>query len=436
MLTALAVSPGTASADSAWLPDGHRDILASNDILGVRVVNGFDDGTKVKLVAALRDLAPGDRVDFWIDTDATDPGPEYRADGVANSDFLELRAVDRWGAPGTLVPCRGFAVAMDGFGTRQRARFLIPRRCLDHPGAVRVSAHSHRVTDNGGQNDWAPALRTWYPWVAGSPGPAAGRPRLRAIHAVHHPGFDRLVFRFSGGLPRTTKARWTQKPIRDCARAAPVRLAGNAFLSVDLRPVQWTVPAPGKRRAFDLPNMAGLVRTCQFEGVLGYAAGIMKQTTILRTLRLHHPSRYVIDVGTGFARTRAQTYFLDTKRYAAGTEPYTRAVSRWVPLPGTGSGALHRLYAGPTPAELAEGLRLVRSRSWGFRGLSVAPDQVARVQLTHGCSSAGSTFTVADEIVPTLTQFPTVRWVKIYGPDGSTERPAGSSDSIPECLEP
>ena len=35
-----------------------------------------------------------------------------------------------------------------------------------------------------------------------------------------------------------------------------------------------------------------------------------------------------------------------------------------------------------------------------------------------------------------LRQFPTVDWVKIYGPDGSTEQSQGQVDSIPTCLEP
>jgi len=44
--------------------------------------------------------------------------------------------------------------------------------------------------------------------------------------------------------------------------------------------------------------------------------------------------------------------------------------------------------------------------------------------------------TVAGEIAPTLRQFPTVDWVKIYAPAGGTEQPHGQVDSIPVCLEP
>ena len=168
-LLCVALVAGPAAADSATFTDARGDIRASNDIWSVRVVNGADQGTRLHLVARLRDLGPGDQVDFWIDTVATDPGPEFRADAVANSDFLEVRAVDHWQQSGTAVACPGLRVRMDGFNPTQRARFSIPLRCLGNPGAVRVAAHSRSITENGAQNDWAPALRTWYPWVARSP---------------------------------------------------------------------------------------------------------------------------------------------------------------------------------------------------------------------------------------------------------------------------
>jgi hypothetical protein len=71
----------------------------------------------------------------------------------------------------------------------------------------------------------------------------------------------------------------------------------------------------------------------------------------------------------------------------------------------------------------------------GFKNLTIR-DGVARVWLTGRVASGGSTFTVASEIMPTLKQFPSVRWVKIYDQNGRTERPFGHSDSIPFSLEP
>ena len=96
---------------------------------------------------------------------------------------------------------------------------------------------------------------------------------------------------------------------------------------------------------------------------------------------------------------------------------------------------MDRLFAGPTSAESASGLRLRQSRATGFTGLSIA-DLVARLRLTGGCSSGGSTFSIADQIYPTLKQFATVDFVKIYDPAGQTERPSGPNDSIPFCHEP
>jgi hypothetical protein len=38
--------------------------------------------------------------------------------------------------------------------------------------------------------------------------------------------------------------------------------------------------------------------------------------------------------------------------------------------------------------------------------------------------------------MPTLRQFDSVDWVKVYGPAGHTADPTGPSDSIPDCLNP
>jgi len=104
--------------------------------------------------------------------------------------------------------------------------------------------------------------------------------------------------------------------------------------------------------------------------------------------------------------------------------------------PSTAFGALQRLFAGPTQAERAQGLRFVSSKATGFTNLRINGAGVARVQLTGGCSSGGSTFTIANEIMRTLKQFLSVHWVKIYDPSGHTERPTGHTDSIPSSLEP
>jgi hypothetical protein len=265
-------------------------------------------------------------------------------------------------------------------------------------------------------------------------------PTLTGIRAAHHPGFDRLVFEFSGGLPEFTRTRWVDQVIED-GSGFPVRVAGNAFLQVSMFSVRAhtstgdTTYGP-ERRAYDLPNIATVVNSGDFEATVSFGVGLMKRTSILRTLRLTNPARYVVDIRTNFTRTRVNTYFLDEQAFVNNMPPFFRPVRRSVPVPGVARGALHRLYAGPTQAERANGLRLLRSGSTGFTNLSISDSEVARVQLKGGCNSGGATVTVANEIMPTLRQFPTVSWVKIYDPQGTTENPTGLSDSIPACLEP
>jgi hypothetical protein len=96
---------------------------------------------------------------------------------------------------------------------------------------------------------------------------------------------------------------------------------------------------------------------------------------------------------------------------------------------------MDRIFAGVLPGERARGLRLLRSRATGWDDLEVV-DGIARVRLAGGCSSGGSTISVADEIIPTLRRLPAVDWVKIYGPGGRTGSPHGPSDSMPACLNP
>lgn len=261
-------------------------------------------------------------------------------------------------------------------------------------------------------------------------------PTLVGIRAAHHPGFDRVVFTFAGGLPTSRKVAYVPRLLGD-ASGLPVRIAGRSVLRIAFSPAKAhdaagaTVPA---RTAFPLPNVMTAVRAGDFESVTTYGLGLARRTPYtVSTLR--HPARVVVDVRAAFATVSRKAYFFSSPAFARGTEPYYLPRQRPV-LPLTpATGALDRLFAGPLPSERDAGLRLLRSGATGFTGLSIA-HRVARVRLTGACRSGGSTATIAGEIMPTLRQFPTVRWVKIYAPDGTTERPHGRSDSIPACLEP
>jgi hypothetical protein len=143
----------------------------------------------------------------------------------------------------------------------------------------------------------------------------------------------------------------------------------------------------------------------------------------------------VIDIRAVFRTVDRKLYFFDVDRFLANDEPFFRPRLRPVRPLTPATGVMDRLFAGPLPSERAEGLRLLRSRAKNFTDLSI-DSGIARVRLTGGCDSGGSTVTIAGEIKPTLRQFDSVDWVKIYDPDGNTANPTGKVDSVPECLEP
>ncbi|MFD8496370.1 hypothetical protein [Amycolatopsis sp. NPDC059657] len=267
---------------------------------------------------------------------------------------------------------------------------------------------------------------------------AAAQTTLVAIRAAHHPTYDRVVFEFTGPLPAQRQVEYVPRLIGDPS-GLPIPMAGDAILSVRMSPADGHDDAGNgtygpARRAYALPNVMQVVNAGDFEAVLTFGIGLATRTAFTVST-LTGPSRVVIDIATPFRTVPVQVHLLDQARFEAGTLPYTRAVTRPVIPPAVARGALQRLFAGPTEPELAQRLAFEASDATGFTSLSIA-DGIARVRLAGGCSSHGSTFTIAGEITPTLKQFSTVRWVKIYDPSGTTERPSGPVDSIPECLEP
>jgi hypothetical protein len=277
--------------------------------------------------------------------------------------------------------------------------------------------------------------------VGGTTAPAVAAQQtstLVAIRAAHHPDHDRVVFEFTGPVPAQRDVGYVPELIGDPS-GLPVPVAGDAVLQVRMAPARGhddngNVTYGPTRRTYPLPNVIQVVNSGDFEGVLTFGVGLAQRSAIT-VFTLTSPSRVVIDIATPFRTVPANVHFLDLDRFQTGVPPYTRAVTRPVVPPATARGALQRLFAGPTQEEIAQRLRFVDSDATGFANLSIV-DGIARVRLTGGCSSHGSTFTIADEIFPTLKQFSSVRWVKIYDPQGRTERPTGQSDSIPECLEP
>jgi hypothetical protein len=266
---------------------------------------------------------------------------------------------------------------------------------------------------------------------------APATPILVGVRTASHRNFDRVVWDFVGGVPDVRQAGYVRE-LRGDPSDLPIRIAGSAILELSMTanghdPDTGTNTSPGRVVA-GLGNVIEVVKAGDFEAVVSYGVGLAKRQPF-HVFTLSNPSRVVLDVRKDYKQATRKVWLLDEARFDAGTPPFTRTVNRRVPAAAPAAAVLHQLFAGPTPAERARGLRTVRSGASSFTALQISGG-VAKVRLTGGCNSGGSTFTVANLIRPTLKQFSTVRWVKIYDPAGHTEHPTGRRDSIPECLEP
>jgi hypothetical protein len=261
-------------------------------------------------------------------------------------------------------------------------------------------------------------------------------PTLVGIRAAHHPGYDRVLFEFDGGVPADVQTRYVDTLLAD-GSGLPVRIAGRAVLRVRFELAK-AHDASGAtvsgRRVFALPNVMTAVRAGDFESVTTYGIGLAKRTRV-SVSTLSNPSRVAVDVRAGFPTVSRKVFFLDEDRFVANTEPFFVARTRPVRPGSPAVGVMDRLFAGVLLRERAHGLRLVRSEAKDYAGLSI-DNRIARVRLTGGCDAHGSTVTIAGSIMPTLRQFDSVDWVKIYDPSGHTADPTGPSDSIPDCLNP
>ncbi len=271
-----------------------------------------------------------------------------------------------------------------------------------------------------------------------APAPAAvAQPRLDDVRVGRHDGagFDRVVFDLTG-VPGHRVHRVREVTADGSGR--PLTLRGRSLLLVRLEPAvahdDAGHPTSAPRRLVrSFPQLREVRRAGDFEGVVTYALGL-RATTDFRVSTLTSPARLVIDV----AHRRQHPF--DCRAGAvqvvfATSDATPAGVLRRVPSPAGVRGALTALFAGPTDYDEPAGLSFEASGASGFAAPRVR-NGIARVRLTGGCDSGGATFTVANEIMPTLKQLDTVDVVKIYDPEGRTEQPRGRSDSIPTCLEP
>lgn len=271
---------------------------------------------------------------------------------------------------------------------------------------------------------------------------------LADVRVGGHPneGYDRVVFEFreDTSLPGFSVG-YVDQVVQDPS-GQPLSMLPGAKLLVSMR---WaaahengdtTVP-PG-----DLDLRPGLGRVKQvrlagdFEDVLSFGIAVdpPSDPAPFRAFTLSG-NRLVIDVAHAGKSPWycGKVFFADHNKIAANIDPPVTAVERRLTKPAVAGAALQELFKGPNEAERDRGLVFVASHATGFADLRVSEWKVAHVRLLGPISADGSAVvTIASEIMPTLKQFPTVDWVKIYDEDGKTETPDGPKDSIPEQLEP
>jgi hypothetical protein len=270
-------------------------------------------------------------------------------------------------------------------------------------------------------------------------GPAAtvAAPLLVAIRGAEHSGADRVAFEFRGGLPAQTHVAYVRALVQD-GSGLPIPMPGRATLEVRVQHAN-AHDQHGRSTAPDaltlpLRNVMRVKRAGDFEAVVSYGIAVAQRQPF-RVTRLRNPDRLVVDIDHHFRVVSRPVWFMNLPQFQAGRQPGVTPVIRWVPASTPATGVMDRLFAGPTAAEFDRGLRMATSGATGFAHLSIS-DGVARVRLTGGCASHGSTFTIANEIDPTLRQFAGVASIKIADPLGATANPSDPSSSIPGCLEP
>lgn len=114
------------------------------------------------------------------------------------------------------------------------------------------------------------------------------------------PGYDRVVFEFTGDSVPGYRVEYTKGPVQRCGSGDPVTVAGAGQLIVRFQPAQAHDElgnlAPAERhRAPGLPAVRELTLVCDFEGQVTWVLGIAAPSEY-RVSELTGPARLVLDV--------------------------------------------------------------------------------------------------------------------------------------------
>ena len=114
------------------------------------------------------------------------------------------------------------------------------------------------------------------------------------------PGYDRVVFEFTGDSLPGYRVEYATKPVQRCGSGDPVTVAGTGHLIVRFEPAQAhdehasLVPAE-RHRTPGLPAVRELTLICDFEGQVAWILGLAAPSEY-RVSELTGPARLVLDV--------------------------------------------------------------------------------------------------------------------------------------------
>lgn len=118
-------------------------------------------------------------------------------------------------------------------------------------------------------------------------------------------GFEGLVFTFRAAALPPYRVEYVTPPLSDCGQGNPIPVAGQALLRVRFEPTDAHAEIDGQMQATveREPALSGTVveqvrRTCDFEGVVEWAVGLVARRPF-RVRELASPPRLVIDLWRG-----------------------------------------------------------------------------------------------------------------------------------------
>jgi hypothetical protein len=168
-LTAGMAVTGPAGAATATFDDAVGDVAHGVDVTSVRVVNEKNVRVVVRHDDLVRSFRRGASMTVFLDTDRSEPGPEYGLAGALfeGGDYGLLPTVgDGWRLSRRAVPLScSYESRLDYAADVTRIR--IGRGCVDRPDEVRVAVRAGGEQPDGTLvRDWLDGPRALTRWVA------------------------------------------------------------------------------------------------------------------------------------------------------------------------------------------------------------------------------------------------------------------------------